>query len=133
MTPVTMTRIINSVTAQFLRCDLKMLCVRSGPISVKFCSIWIMPHATPQYSKYNRRIVYAQLPHPPYSPDLAPPDSYLHGELKDKLRGMFLKVRVKSVLLYLSASVRKATETSRMCMSSGSADIRSAYERMDNN
>jgi histone-lysine N-methyltransferase SETMAR len=27
------------------------------------------------------------LPHPPYSPDLAPPDFHLFGSLKDALRG----------------------------------------------
>jgi histone-lysine N-methyltransferase SETMAR len=34
-----------------------------------------------------KEVKFDILPHPPYSPDLAPPDFHMFGRLKDTLRG----------------------------------------------
>ena len=45
------------------------------------------PHRSALATAATRRLKMSQLPHPPYSPDLAPSDFYLFGEIKRRLVG----------------------------------------------
>jgi len=45
------------------------------------------PHKSALATATIRRLKMSQLPHPPYSPDLAPSDFYLFGEIKRRLAG----------------------------------------------
>ena len=51
----------------------------------------LLQHATPHTSAATRDAIqhldFSVLPHPPYSPDLAPSDFYLFPELKEHLKG----------------------------------------------
>ena len=46
------------------------------------------PHVSYQTKDAIRRLGFECLPHPPYSPDLAPSDYWLFGEMKRPLRGI---------------------------------------------
>ena len=45
------------------------------------------PHVSPKTVATIRELVFECLPHPPYSPDLAPSDYWLFGDMKRPLRG----------------------------------------------
>jgi transposase len=45
------------------------------------------PHTNLRTREYITKMGWTVLPHPPYSPDLAPSDLHLFGSLKDALRG----------------------------------------------
>ena len=45
------------------------------------------PHVSRQTIDVIQKLGWTVLPHPPYSPDLAPSDYHLFGKLKDELRG----------------------------------------------
>jgi len=51
----------------------------------------LLQHATPHTSAATRDAIqhleFSLLPHPPYSPDLAPSDFHLFPELKEHLKG----------------------------------------------
>jgi hypothetical protein len=53
------------------------------------------PHRTPQGFD---QFVIATLPHPPYSPDLAPCDSWLFGTLKTKLEESMFRDQIEAFL-----------------------------------
>jgi histone-lysine N-methyltransferase SETMAR len=50
----------------------------------------IRPHTAAHTVESLRQMNSEVLKHPPYSPDLAPPDVHLFGPLKDALRGHWL-------------------------------------------
>ena len=54
------------------------------------CSAWLLPEH--HYADTERREMHFYreyfLTHPPYSPDLAPPDFHLFGPLKESMRGI---------------------------------------------
>lgn len=45
------------------------------------------PHTSKMASDFLQTSVFKRLPHPPYSPDLAPLDFYFHGFIKGRLKG----------------------------------------------
>jgi histone-lysine N-methyltransferase SETMAR len=45
------------------------------------------PHRAQSTQQHIRRLGLKNLPHPPYSPDLAPSDFFLFGHVKEKLKG----------------------------------------------
>jgi histone-lysine N-methyltransferase SETMAR len=45
------------------------------------------PHSAMRTAEAIRKLGWSVLPHPPYSPDLAPSDYHLFGKLKESLRG----------------------------------------------
>ncbi|KDR07625.1 Histone-lysine N-methyltransferase SETMAR, partial [Zootermopsis nevadensis] len=45
------------------------------------------PHTSPRTREEITKLGWTVLPHPPYSPDLAPSDFHLFGPLKDAIRG----------------------------------------------
>jgi hypothetical protein len=59
------------------------------------------------------KIRWSVLPHPPYSPNLAPSDYHIFGELKDSIRGTefkdnaFLVMAAKQLLRWLRFSVKE--------------------------
>jgi len=60
------------------------------------------PHLGKDVRKLLDRYSWEVLPHPPYSPDMSPPDFDLFPKLKINMRGVRL-----STLKYLSASVTR--------------------------
>jgi histone-lysine N-methyltransferase SETMAR len=45
------------------------------------------PHVSLRTTQAITKLWWTELPHPPYSPDLAPSDNHLFGKLKDNIRG----------------------------------------------
>ena len=67
------------------------------------------PHKSAIATAAIRRIKMSQLPHPPYSPDLAPSDFYLFGEIKRRLAGKKLTTR-DQLLEEIKAETKKISK-----------------------
>jgi histone-lysine N-methyltransferase SETMAR len=48
-------------------------------------------HTSLRTREHITKMGWMVLPHPPYSPDLAPLDFHFFGSLKDALRGIYLR------------------------------------------
>jgi len=87
---------------------LKSILNRSG-IFEKDCILSLhLDNAKVHRSQYTNEKVtelgFAMLPHPPYSPDLAPSDFFLFGYIKDKLKGVVCK-SIKSLMKKINSIV----------------------------
>jgi hypothetical protein len=74
-----------------------------------------------------RKLKSELLPHPPYSPDLAPPDYHIFGPIKDALRGRrlandeevknavhtWLRVKPKT---FIPGDIRRLVDRSNKCV-----------------
>ena len=81
-----------TVNHAFYKDVLERLRKRVQRVRRDFADDWLLQHNAPVHTALSIRDFLAKknipvLPHPPYSPDLAPCDFYLFPELKSKLKG----------------------------------------------
>ena len=69
-------------TSSVMHCAINVQDETSSP-----CMTMLAPHAACLTSEAIAKMGWEVLPHPSYSPDLAPSDYHLFGSVKDQLRG----------------------------------------------
>jgi histone-lysine N-methyltransferase SETMAR len=77
------------------------------------------PHAAAATIETIQKLNFELLPHPPYSPDLAPSDYHLFGSLKKSLRGRQFgsDEEVKqAVHIWLYDGIKKLVECCKKCV-----------------